>query len=135
MFITCLVSRALNCCVHAFCFLWLCSLFFCFPVLVAVFVSLTPYWPDLSGSELGILCKKSKVGKWILDPLQVWARLSVPCPERLPLLVGLVGTHAHEMPCVLQQLLTSYEEEAGVLGNKAGTVGEPGQGRLLGCTA
>ena len=30
------------------------GLTYCFPVLVAVFASLTPYWPDVSGSELGV---------------------------------------------------------------------------------
>ena len=37
-----------------------------------LFVPLTPYWPDLSGSEVGILCKKSQVDVDLYLDLEFW---------------------------------------------------------------
>lgn len=45
--------------------------------------------------------------------LQAWDKLGVPGPERLRSLGPLVGTHAHEMSSVVQQLLAVQDHAAG----------------------
>jgi hypothetical protein len=47
----------------------------------------------------------------LLQPLMV--NLGMPLQQRQQLVKGLMGTHAHEMTSMTQQLLAGYDQEAG----------------------
>lgn len=49
----------------------------------------------------------------ITQCLQVWDAQGMSQAEQAAWLGSLVGTHAHEQTCIIQQLLGSYDEAAG----------------------
>lgn len=71
---------------------------------VAVAYSLDCHCCLLAGTSSVLACA-------LLQPLM--AGLGMPLQQRQQLVKGLLGTHAHEMTSITQQLLAGYDQEAG----------------------
>ena len=55
-------------------------------------------------------------------PVQAWDKINLPHADRKTQLGKLVGTHAHEQSMLLQQLLASFDHQAGQMARLHGTV-------------